>query len=77
MRALEPVQTAERIYTHRAANVPLAAAEEAYHIPAASHPDAAALDVLEALLGAGRSSRLYTSLIYDKQLATSAWASAS
>jgi zinc protease len=76
VRALEPVQTAERIYTHRATNVPLAAAEEAYHIPAASHPDAAALDVLEALLGAGRSSRLYTSLIYDKQLATSAWASA-
>jgi zinc protease len=74
--AVEPVQTAERTYTHRAANVPLAAAEEAYHIPAASHPDAAALDVLEALLGAGRSSRLYTSLIYDKQLATSAWASA-
>ncbi|MDB5092910.1 MAG: peptidase [Candidatus Eremiobacteraeota bacterium] len=74
--ATEPVQTAERTYTHRAANVPLAAAEEAYHIPAASHPDAAALDVLEALLGAGRSSRLYTSLIYDKQLATSAWASA-
>ena len=74
--AVEPVQTAQRSYTHRAANVPLAAAEEAYHIPAASHPDAAALDVLEALLGAGRSSRLYTSLIYDKQLATSAWASA-
>jgi zinc protease len=74
--AVEPAQTADRTYTHRAANVPLAAAEEAYHIPAASHPDAAALDVLEALLGAGRSSRLYTSLIYDKQLATSAWASA-
>jgi zinc protease len=74
--AVEPVQTAQRTYTHRAANVPLAAAEEAYHIPAASHPDAAALDVLEALLGAGRSSRLYTSLIYDKQLASSAWASA-
>jgi zinc protease len=33
-------------------------------------------DVLEALLGAGRSSRLYQALIYDKQVATNAWASA-
>ncbi|BDE04828.1 peptidase M16 [Vulcanimicrobium alpinum] len=74
--AVEPEQTAERVYEHRAANVPLAAVEEAYHIPAAAHPDAAALDVLETILGAGRSSRLYQSLVYTQQLATSAWASA-
>ncbi|HEY4441680.1 MAG TPA: pitrilysin family protein [Candidatus Elarobacter sp.] len=73
---VEPPQTEERLYTHHGPNVPLPAAEEAYHIPASSHPDAAPLDVLETLLGAGRSSRLYQSLIYDKQLATSAWASA-
>jgi zinc protease len=73
---VEPPQTAERTYTYRAANVPLPAVEEAYHIPAAAHPDAAALDVLETLLGAGRSSRLYTSLVYGKQLASSAYASA-
>jgi zinc protease len=73
---VEPPQTAERTYVYRAANVPLAAVEEAYHIPPAAHPDAAALDVLETLLGAGRSSRLYTSLIYGKQLASSAYASA-
>jgi zinc protease len=30
--------------------------------------------VLETLLGAGRSSRLYTSLVYGKQLASSAYA---
>ena len=76
VRVVEPEQIGERTYTYRAANVPLPAAEESYHIPSASHPDAAALDVLETLLGAGRSSRLYQSLIYEKQLATSAWASA-
>jgi zinc protease len=76
VHVVEPKQTAERRYAHRASNVPLPAAEEAYHIPAAAHPDAAALDVLETLLGAGRSSRLYTALVYEKQLVTSAWASA-
>ncbi len=73
---VEPEQTAERHYEYRAPNVPLPASEEAYHIPDAAHPDAAALDVLETLLGAGRSSRLYTSLVYDKQLASSAYAGA-
>lgn len=73
---VEPEQRAEQTFVHRASNVPLPAAEEAYHIPSAAHPDAAALDVLETLLGAGRSSRLYTSLIYEKQLASSAWAAA-
>jgi zinc protease len=76
VHAVEPEQAAERRLEYRAANVPLAAAEEAYHIPAAAHPDAPALDVLETLLGAGRSSRLYTSLVYDKQVATNASASA-
>ncbi|MBV8580301.1 MAG: insulinase family protein [Candidatus Eremiobacteraeota bacterium] len=76
VHAVEPEQRAERVFVYRAANVPLPAAEEVYHIPAASHPDAAALDVLETLLGSGRSSRLYTSLVYRKQVATSAYASA-
>jgi len=76
VHAVEPPQTGERRYEYRAANVPLAAAEEAYHIPEASHPDAAALDVLETLLGSGRSSRFYTSLVYDKQVATNAYAAA-
>ena len=76
VRVVEPAQTLERAYEYRAANVPLPAAEEAYHIPAASHPDAAALDVLETVLGAGRSSRLYTALVYQKQVASSAYAAA-
>jgi len=72
--AIEPPQTEERRFAFNAPNVPLPAVEEAYHIPPAAHPDAAALDVLETLLGAGRSSRLYTSLVYGKQLASSAYA---
>ncbi|HYW54657.1 MAG TPA: pitrilysin family protein [Dongiaceae bacterium] len=76
VHAVEPEQTAERTFEYRAANVPLAAVEEAYHIPSAAHPDAPALDVLETVLGAGRSSRLYTSLVYDKQVATNASAAA-
>ncbi|HEV3085859.1 MAG TPA: pitrilysin family protein [Candidatus Elarobacter sp.] len=73
---VEPPQTVERMYQYRAANVPLAAVEEAYHIPAAAHPDAAPLDVLETLLGSGRSSRLYSSLVYRQQIASSAYATA-
>lgn len=73
---IEPPQTAERMHTYRAANVPLPALEYAFHIPAWRHPDAAPLDVLETLLGMGKSSRLYQSLVYRDRLATSAVASA-
>ncbi len=73
---VEPPQTGERTYTYRAANVPLPALEFAYHIPAWRHPDFAALDVLEALLGMGKSSRLYQSLVYRQRIATGAYASA-
>ncbi len=76
VRVVEPPQAAERRYEYRAANVPLPASEEAYHIPGAAHPDAAALDVLETLLGGGRSSRLYTALVYHKQLASSTYSAA-
>jgi zinc protease len=74
--AVEPPQTAERTFTYRAANVPLPALQYAYHIPAWRHPDAAALDVLESVLGMGKSSRLYQSLVYRDRIATSASASA-
>ncbi len=74
--SVEPPQTAERTYTYRAANVPLPAVEYAYHIPAWRHPDAAALDIVETLLGMGKSSRLYQSLVYHQRVATNAHASA-
>jgi zinc protease len=74
--AVEPPQTAERTFTYRAANVPLPAVEYAYHIPAWRHHDAAALDIVETLLGMGKSSRLYQSLVYRQRVATAAHASA-
>jgi zinc protease len=73
---VEPPQAGERMFTYRAANVPLPAVDYAYHVPAANAPDSAVLDVIETLLGAGKSSRLYVSLVYGKQLATVAYASA-
>jgi zinc protease len=74
--SVEPPQIAERTIVYRAPNVPLPAVDYAYHIPAAHAPDAAALDVAETILGAGKSSRLYQSLVYEKQIATSAYARA-
>jgi zinc protease len=35
----------------------------AYHIPAGSHPDIAALDVLQFVLGDAPSGRLYKALV--------------
>lgn len=74
--AVEPPQTAERTTTYRAANVPLPALEYAYHIPPWGHPDFAVLDVIETLLGMGKSSRLYQSLVYRRRVATSTYAHA-
>jgi zinc protease len=73
---VEPAQQAERTFTYRAANVPLPAIEYAYHIPPWRHADSAALDVVETLLGMGKSSRLYQSLVYRSRVATSAGAQA-
>ena len=44
----------------------------AWHAPATGHADAEALDVLSQILSAGRSSRLYRRLVYEKQLALGA-----
>ncbi|HLY59436.1 MAG TPA: pitrilysin family protein [Terriglobia bacterium] len=42
----------------------------AYHIPQGDAPDFYAIQVLEHVLGAGQSSRLYQHLVKDKQFAT-------
>ncbi len=44
--------------------------------PAAADPDAPALTVLDAILSAGKSSRLYNSLVYDQQIAAEAFSNA-
>ena len=63
-------------FTHRAANVPLPAFNYAYRIPAVSDQDAATIDVVECILGLGKSSRLHKALIHDAQLASQAFTDA-
>jgi zinc protease len=43
----------------------------AWHSPAAFEDDDAALDVASGILGYGRASRLYRSLVYERQIAQS------
>lgn len=44
----------------------------AYHQPALGHPDVYVLDVIDAILSEGRTSRLYKTLIEQKRIAVSA-----
>ena len=71
----EPDQQGERRVTvHRPGPVPLLSI--AYHVPGARHEDTPALWMLGAVLGAGRSSRLYVALV-SSGLASSASAGSS
>jgi zinc protease len=64
----EPPQRGERrVVVRRAGSLP--AAMVAYKAPAATSPDAYALDVLGMVLGEGRTSRLYQAMV-ERQLAT-------
>ncbi len=74
--ALEPARTRARTVKAYAANVPLPAVAMTWQGPAASHPDAAALTVLDTILSGGKSSRLYDSLVYEQQIAQAAFSSA-
>jgi zinc protease len=66
---LDPVQDGERSITlRRAGGSPLIYA--GYHVPAAAHPDHAALEVLGLILGDAPSGRLHKRLV-EKQLAAS------
>ena len=56
-----------RAVVHHDVRVPLVYA--AWQAPAAGHPDADALDVTSQILSAGRSSRLYRSLVYEQEQA--------
>ncbi|KAA3608574.1 MAG: insulinase family protein [Candidatus Scalindua sp.] len=68
----EPTQMGERrVYVEFDANPVLSIA---YHKPAIGHPDQYVFDVIEAILSSGRTSRLYKSLIEDKQIAVMAHA---
>lgn len=68
----EPERTKEARYTEYGPNVPLPAVAITYLAPSSASDDAFALTVADAILSGGTSSRLYQSLVYQKQLAQSA-----
>ncbi len=69
---VEPVQDGERSVTlRRVGDTPVVAA--LYRLPAGSHPDYPALDVLVRTLGLAPSGRLHRALV-QQGLASSAWA---
>jgi zinc protease len=74
--AKEPPRTAAGVYDGYGPNVPLPAVVLSWQGPAASDADAPALKVLDAILSAGKSSRLYNSLVYDQQIAVEAFSNA-
>jgi len=63
----------KRIYVKKEAELPYILS--AYKVPNINHEDSFALEVLGNILSEGKSSRLYNSLVYEKQIAVSAWAS--
>lgn len=70
--AQEPPRTQGREVDLHAPNVPLPAVMLLWQAPNARHADSAALDVAQALLGAGESSRLNESLVYRQRIAQTA-----
>ncbi|GGB25463.1 peptidase M16 [Sphingomonas metalli] len=68
----EPPRTAPVRRTVREPNTPLPAVLMSWQLPPARDPDVPALQVLDAILATGEHSRLYESLVYRDQLATSA-----
>ena len=67
----EPEHHEERRIERRKA-VPLPAYVAGYYIPHDGHPDSYPLTLASSILSEGRSSRVYQSLVYDKQLALQA-----
>ncbi len=70
----EPTHTKERRVTVTKP-VPLPAYVAGYYVPEDGHPDFYPLVMASKILTAGRSSRIYQSLVYEKQLAIQADAS--
>ncbi|MDZ4810015.1 MAG: pitrilysin family protein [Bacteroidota bacterium] len=70
---VEPIQTGERrVLMQKDVATPYLGIS--WHVPAATHEDYYALSILSDILTSGRSSRLYSSLIDKKQLATQVFA---
>ena len=73
-RAAERPRTAPRTVSAYGPNVPLPAVVFSWQRPRQNHPDSAAITVLQRILSGGQSSRLFRTLVYDRQLAQSATA---
>jgi zinc protease len=71
----EPAHTTEERYTV-SEPWPLPAVVVAYHITYDGHPDAYPLHTLAKILSDGDSSRIYRSLVYEKQIALAAFGEA-
>ena len=71
----EPAPTAERKFTVTEA-WPLPAVVVSYPITFDGHPDAYPLHILAKILSDGESSRIYKSLVYEKQIALAAFGEA-
>jgi zinc protease len=71
-RMTEPPRTQPRTMIAYGPNVPLPAVVFTYQRPRQNHADSAALAVIDKILSGGQSSRLYRTLVYERQLAQNA-----
>ena len=74
--AVEPPRTHAGVFDGYGPNVPLPAVAITWLGVKASDPDAPALKMLDAVLSGGKSSRLYDSLVYEKQIAAEIYSNA-
>lgn len=70
----EPARREARSMTVYGPNVPLPSVVMTWQRPRQNHPDSAALSVLQRVLSGGQSSRLFRTLVYERQLAATATA---
>lgn len=69
VETVEPAQPGERRVVVEDLSQPLLMI--GYHKPAFNHPDNAVFDVMADIMGEGRTSRLYKSLVKEKKIAVS------
>ena len=62
----------KRIFVKKEAELPYILS--VFKTPNFKDPDSSALEVLEQVLSGGKSARLYSALVYEQQVALSAWA---
>jgi len=70
VETVEPPQRGERSIVMKAPAQP--SVLFGYHKPSIHHPDEVVFDAISDILGVGRTSRLYRSLVVDKKIATRA-----